>query len=69
MSVFDFLKGNNFVPFPPSHVQSFAKQMLESIACTFPSPYLSERLLSISLTLNKFGTYRFEAGEHPPRRQ
>lgn len=33
MSVFDFLKGNNFVPFPPHHVQHFAKQLLESVAC------------------------------------
>jgi dual-specificity kinase len=36
MSVFDFLKGNNFVPFPSSHVQHFAKQLLESVACTIP---------------------------------
>ena len=33
MSVFDFLKGNNFIPFPPAHVQHFAKQILESVAC------------------------------------
>jgi dual-specificity kinase len=34
MSVFDFLKGNSFIPFPPAHVQHFAKQLLESVACT-----------------------------------
>jgi dual-specificity kinase len=37
MSVFDFLKGNNFIPFPPGHVQHFAKQLLESVACTSPA--------------------------------
>jgi len=31
--VFDFLKGNNFIPFPPNQVQHFAKQLLESVAC------------------------------------
>ena len=33
-SVFDFLKGNGFVPFPSSQIQSFAKQLLTSVACT-----------------------------------
>ena len=32
-SLFDFLKGNQFVPFPTSHIQSFAKQLLTSVAC------------------------------------
>ena len=31
-SVFDFLKGNQFVPFPSSQIQSFAKQLLTSVA-------------------------------------
>ncbi|KAK7432503.1 serine threonine protein kinase CMGC group [Neonectria magnoliae] len=31
-SIFDFLKGNGFVPFPNSHIQSFAKQLLTSVA-------------------------------------
>ncbi|KAI0527999.1 kinase-like domain-containing protein [Xylaria bambusicola] len=31
-SVFDFLKGNNFVPFPNSQIQSFARQLLTSVA-------------------------------------
>lgn len=31
-SVFDFLKGNNFVPFPNSHIQSFARQLFTSVA-------------------------------------
>lgn len=31
-SVFDFLKGNQFVPFPNSQIQSFARQLLTSVA-------------------------------------
>ncbi|KAH7152099.1 kinase-like domain-containing protein [Dactylonectria estremocensis] len=31
-SIFDYLKANGFVPFPNSHIQSFAKQLLTSIA-------------------------------------
>jgi len=33
-SVFDFLKANTFVPFPSSQIQSFARQLLTSVACT-----------------------------------
>ena len=32
-SVFDFLKANSFVPFPSSQIQSFARQLLTSVAC------------------------------------
>ncbi|KAG0149539.1 hypothetical protein CROQUDRAFT_653620 [Cronartium quercuum f. sp. fusiforme G11] len=31
-SVFDFLKDNQYSPFPLSHIQSFAKQLLSSVA-------------------------------------
>ncbi|PSK51814.1 hypothetical protein B9Z65_3081 [Elsinoe australis] len=31
-SVFDFLKLNNFVPFPSSHIQQFARQLFTSVA-------------------------------------
>ncbi|KJZ74712.1 hypothetical protein HIM_05829 [Hirsutella minnesotensis 3608] len=31
-SVFDFLKGNGFVPFPNSHIQHFARQLFTSVA-------------------------------------
>ncbi|KAK4106192.1 kinase-like protein [Parathielavia hyrcaniae] len=31
-SVFDFLKSNSFVPFPNSQIQSFARQLLTSVA-------------------------------------
>jgi dual-specificity kinase len=37
-SVFDFLKGNQFVPFPNSQIQSFARQLFTSVACKF-QPY------------------------------
>lgn len=32
LSVFDFLKSAGFVPFPGSHIQAFARQLLGSIA-------------------------------------
>lgn len=32
-SVFDFLKGNHFVPFPNSQIQNFARQLFTSVAC------------------------------------
>ena len=32
-SVFDFLKSNQFTPFPNSHIQSFARQLFTSVAC------------------------------------
>lgn len=35
-SVFDFLKGNGFVPFPNSQIQSFARQLFTSVACKYP---------------------------------
>ncbi|KAH8699169.1 kinase-like domain-containing protein [Talaromyces proteolyticus] len=31
-SVFDFLKGNSFVPFPSSQIQNFARQLFTSVA-------------------------------------
>lgn len=34
-SVFDFLKGNGFVPFPSTHIQSFARQLFTSVACEY----------------------------------
>ena len=34
-SVFDFLKGNHFVPFPNSQIQKFARQLLTSVACMY----------------------------------
>lgn len=34
-SVFEFLKGNQFVPFPSSQIQSFARQLSMSVACKY----------------------------------
>ena len=36
-SVFDFLKSNNFVPFPNSQIQNFARQLFTSVACKYSS--------------------------------
>lgn len=33
MCVYDFLKENDFAPFPRDHIQSFARQLLGSVAC------------------------------------
>lgn len=38
-SVFDFLKDNNYLSFPMAHIQSFAKQLLQSVACECFSAY------------------------------
>ncbi len=35
MCVYDFLKDNDFAPFPRHQIQSFARQLLGSVACKF----------------------------------
>jgi hypothetical protein len=62
MSVFDFLKGNSFIPFPAGHVQAFAKQLLESVACTFPIYRTDD-----SFAFFKSRPYRFETREYITR--
>jgi len=42
-SVFDFLKGNSFVPFPNSQIQSFASQLFTSVACMSGRPRVKRR--------------------------
>lgn len=42
-SVFDFLKGNGFVPFPNSQIQNFARQLFTSVACKLQSLLLAEK--------------------------
>lgn len=32
MSIFDFLESNHYIPFPRSHIKSFAKQLFSSVA-------------------------------------
>lgn len=51
-SVFDFLKGNGFTPFPSSHIQLFARQLLTSVACTYPpSAYCPNKAVLHDLNL------------------
>ena len=70
-SVFDFLKGNNFVPFPNSQIQNFARQLFTSVACKLPlglgalqqtSPLL---MACVSPPRPQPHPYRLEAREHP----
>lgn len=35
MCVYDFLKENDFAPFPRHHIQAFARQLLGSVACEY----------------------------------
>ncbi len=51
-SVFDFLKSNNFVPFPNSQIQNFARQLFTSVACKEEPPHvLKRRLVADSKTV------------------
>lgn len=38
MCVYDFLKDNDFAPFPRVQIQSFARQLLDSVACASTGP-------------------------------
>lgn len=55
MSVYDFLKENDFAPFPRRHVQSFARQLFEIIACRFPRHF--QFSLNIDLSMKSFTIY------------
>lgn len=61
MSVFDFLKGNNFAPFPSSHIQSFARQLLTSVAFLHDLNLIHTDLKpeNILLVNNGFHTYNY----------
>lgn len=50
-SVFDFLKSNNFVPFPNSQIQNFARQLLTSVACKELTPRLKDAGLRVDADL------------------
>ena len=43
MCIYDFLKENDFSPFPRYHIQKFARQLLGSVACKFLSDILSSK--------------------------
>lgn len=51
-SVFDFLKGNSFVPFPSTQIQNFARQLFTSVACTSQIPSKISLLLNIATVLH-----------------
>ena len=52
MCVYDFLKENDFQPFPRRHIQEFAKQLLGSVACKFRGAlYLYAALLTPPFTV------------------
>lgn len=57
-SVFDFLKGNGFVPFPNSQIQSFARQLFTSVACT------SLGLLCLIIADNRLSPPRSQSDSH-----
>lgn len=51
-SVFDFLKGNSFVPFPNSQIQSFARQLFTSVACKYFDPSTLSHFTNITPVLH-----------------
>ena len=69
-SVFDFLKGNGFVPFPSSQIQSFARQLFTSVACMSPSlRCLRQELTLSSSARSESDPHRSQAGEYSARPQ
>ena len=50
MCVYDFLKENEFAPFPRHQIQSFARQLLGSVACAlfFIRPVLPLKVTLVS---------------------
>jgi dual-specificity kinase len=55
-SVFDFLKANSFTPFPSSHIQTFARQLLTSVACEYSSYYNIQLTIIVLHDLNLIHT-------------
>lgn len=69
-SVFDFLKGNGFVPFPSSQIQNFARQLFTSVACELCHLEYPVFVLTLySPSRPKSHPYRLEAREHSPSQQ
>ena len=68
-SVFDFLKGNSFVPFPNSQIQNFARQLFTSVACKSRWLLESHSLLTTSSSSrSQPHPYRSETGKYPALR-
>lgn len=60
-SVFDFLKDNGFVPFPSTHIQSFARQLFTSVAFLHDLNLIHTDLKpeNILLVENKYQTFTY----------
>ena len=74
MCIYDFLKENDFSPFPRHQIQSFARQLLNSVACAFfrspsPSPPSDSSVLLYSPTRSPIGAYGSQARKYPARGQ
>jgi dual-specificity kinase len=46
MCVYDFLKENEFAPFPRHHIQQFARQLLGSVACKYLVALFEQEMLT-----------------------
>jgi dual-specificity kinase len=53
MCIYDFLKENDFAPFPRQHIQSFARQLLGSVACMSEFFRSLHRLLTLHPVLHE----------------
>ncbi|KAG7530473.1 hypothetical protein FFLO_05014 [Filobasidium floriforme] len=56
-SVFDFLKGNSFQPFPEAHIQSFAKDLLTSLSFVHSLNLIHTDLKPENILLVENGAY------------
>ncbi len=57
MSLYDFMKENNHLPFPRHHVQKLARQLLESVACESDGADIILRLIHPCGVFQSFMTY------------
>ena len=70
MCVYDFLKENDFQPFPRTHIQEFAKQLLGSVACEFiHSSSVVPLWLPFSLARSQAHPHWPQTGEYSPSQQ
>lgn len=65
MSIFDFLKSNKYLAFPASHVQSFAKQLLSSVAYLHNLGLVHTDLKPENILLRDSTSYMGELRNHP----
>ncbi|KAL4970262.1 putative protein kinase (Lkh1) [Aspergillus stella-maris] len=65
-SVFDFLKGNGFVPFPSSQIQNFARQLFTSVAFLHDLNLIHTDLKPENILLVKNAYQTFTYNRHIP---